>query len=83
MTTHKLVLTDAWQQVAAAEDEFFLENPTEYKAIVAFSDTAPVTDIGHTLMNGFGLTRMGLVGNVYAKISPDNVEGAFPYLIVS
>lgn len=83
MATSKVTLTNSWQLVVAAGKEFFLENPTEFKALIAFADSTPSGDVGHTLLNGFGVTRMGASGAVYAKIHPVNVSGAVPYLIVS
>lgn len=83
MATTKVVLTTSWQQVVPATTDFIIENPTEYKALIAFNTVTPTGDIGHTLLQGFGMSRMGASGAVYAKISPDNVIGAAPYLIVS
>ena len=83
MATTKVTLTSSWQQVVPAAKEFFLENPTEFNVLIAFADSTPANDVGHTLLNGFGVTRMGASGAVYAKIHPTNPVGAAPYLVVS
>lgn len=83
MATVKTTLTSSWQLIVPAGKEFFLENPTEFNALVAFADSTPVTDVGHTIGFGFGLTRMGASGAVYAKIHPVNLTGATPYLVTS
>lgn len=83
MATTKVTLTSSWQQVVPAAKEFFLENPTEFSVLIAFADSSPESDIGHSLYYGFGITRMGATGAVYAKVHPTNVSGAAPYLIVS
>lgn len=83
MATTKIVLTSSWQQIVPTAKEFFIENPTEFGVLVAFADSTPVTDVGHSLSYGFGLTRMGATGAIYAKIHPTNSVGAAPYIIVS
>ena len=52
MATVKTTLTSSWQLIVPAGKEFFLENPTEFNALVAFADSTPVTDVGHTLVSG-------------------------------
>ena len=83
MATTKIVLTDSWQQVVGSSTDFIIENPTEFKALIAFNTVTPVDDVGHTLLYGFGMSRMGAAGAVYAKVHPDNVDNASPFLIVS
>lgn len=83
MATTKVVLTNSWQQVVPSTSDFIIENPTEFKVLIAFNSTTPSNDVGHTLLYGFGMSRMGAAGNVYAKIHPDNVDNAVPYLVVS
>jgi hypothetical protein len=77
MPTIKQVLSNSWVLIVEDTVEFLVENSSSYPAQLTFQTTTPAVDAAyHTLGPGEGITRMGLVGNLYARDFADDIDVA-------
>ena len=74
MATTKYTLTSSWQLVATSAQDFIAENASSYDAHVTFAASTPAENAAyHTLDASEGITRLGVVGNLYARDPSDDL----------